>query len=411
MTRTRPLNIFIAHPSPVCTDYLPHGDGLVSYGFIRRLAERGHQLHVAAERVELRQPMPGNVHLYALTGGRHARTDRLAFMVRMRLLFERLRRRVPFDVVHQMNPVVTGLSLALIGSRTPLVLGTFVPAWDRTADVVVPSGTSSAGLRASLQKRIARLQQRHAAGLLIASGQAITRICEPVRHGDRIHEVPHGIDLTQFAERTTVPEHPLILFLAGLAPRKGVFTLLEAFTSVVAQIPSARLVIAGGVGDELAAVRRHVDAMSCAGITVTGAVAPADVQDVMRAHSVYCLPSYGEPYGMSVLEAMACGLPVVATRAGGIPDLVTDEGARLVPVRDPVRLAAALVEVLRSRELQQRMGRHNRQRVEARFDAEAAVDRLEDAYHAVITRAGSARRGVRAIATVADSMEPEGPAC
>lgn len=389
MTRseTRRLRIFIAHPSPLFTDHLPHGDGLVSYGFIRRLAERGHELHVAAERVALKGPLPAGLHVYPLTAtpSEHdTPLDRVAFMVRMRWLFERLKRRFDFDVVHQMNPVVTGLSLSLLGDRTPLVLGTFVAAWEHGADSVTPPPAAAAGRFAGIRTGIARLQQSRAAALLVASAHARSRICDAGHSNPRVFEVPHGIDIGRFSEREQIPERPSVLFLAGLAPRKGIFTLLDAFTSVASAVPGAELVIAGGVGTELETVRQAVAAMTCPGIRVLGAVKPDEVQTIMRAHSVYCLPSYGEPYGMSVLEAMACGLPIVATRAGGIPDLVTEEGARLVPMRDPAALAAALVEVLRSRTLQAQMGRHNRRRVETHFDAELAVDRLEQVYQSVV---------------------------
>ena len=103
----------------------------------------------------------------------------------------------------------------------------------------------------------------------------------------------------------------------------------------------------------------------------------------MRHHSVYCLPSYGEPVGMGILEAMACGIPVVATRAGGVPDIVDAGGARLVPPRDAAALAAALVEVLGSTELQRTMGLANRRRIEEHFEAERLTDRLEHAYRTV----------------------------
>jgi glycosyltransferase involved in cell wall biosynthesis len=129
--------------------------------------------------------------------------------------------------------------------------------------------------------------------------------------------------------------------------------------------------------------------MSDLNIEIVGPVDPGCVQDLMRAHSVYCLPSYGEPFATTILEAMACGVPVVATRAGGIPDLVTEDGGRLVPPRDADALAAALVEVLSSVELQHAMGRHNRARVESAFDAERAVDQLERAYRSVLANAGS----------------------
>lgn len=380
------LRIFIAHPSEVLTDHLPNGDGLVSFGFIRRLADRGHELHVAAQRVDLNEPLPTNLYVYELApNGGTSVVARLAFMARMRLLFERLRHRVAFDVIHQMNPVFTGLSLSLLGVRTPLVLGTFVPRWDEDADAMHPDRSDRVVTPVwnAIRRGISRMQQAQAALLLIASPHAMTRISQPSHLRHRIFEVPHGIDVTRFRQRTEVPKGRSILFLANVLYRKGVFTLLEAFPLVAARVPDAELVIAGG-GTDLEEVRRRVSQLAVSRITVLGPVQRSDVQDLMRAHSVYCLPSYGEPFATTVLEAMACGVPVVATRAGGIPDLVTESGGRLVEPRDASALADALVEVLSSRELQRSMGLYNRQRVEATFEAEKAVDRLELAYASVL---------------------------
>jgi glycosyltransferase involved in cell wall biosynthesis len=385
MAENRKLTIFVAHPSDVLTDHLPHGDGLVTFGFIRRLAERGHELHVAAQRVELRDSVPSNLHVYRLSPrGGTSSVSRLMFMARMRVLFERLRRRVTFDIVHQMNPVFTGLSLSLIGTRPPLVLGTFIPrSWESEGDHPSQKPSWTTQSRNRLRLLVDQVQQAQAAGLLLASPRALSRISEPQRHVGRIHEVPYGIDLTQFIEREHIPARPSILFLANVVYRKGVFTLLDSFDKVLRFVPNAELVIAGG-GDELEQVRRRVEAMPHAGIKLIGPVERDRVAGVMREHSVYCLPSYGEPFGMSVLEAMGCGLPIVATRAGGIPDLVTTAGGRLVPPRDPRALADALIEVLTSTDLQRQMGRHNRVRVETHFDISIAVDRLERAYAAVI---------------------------
>ncbi|MCC7127050.1 MAG: hypothetical protein IT178_19565, partial [Acidobacteria bacterium] len=83
--RTRPLTVFIAHPSELLTDHLPHGDGLVSFGFVRRLAERGHDVHVAAQRVDIRSPLPPGLHVYMLMPESDTSIlDRLIFMLRMR---------------------------------------------------------------------------------------------------------------------------------------------------------------------------------------------------------------------------------------------------------------------------------------------------------------------------------------
>ena len=385
----RRLRIFVAHPSEMLTDHVPHGDGLVAFSYISRLAARGHELHVAAQGVELRGPLPATLSIHQLSrAGATSPLHRLVFMTRMRRLFERLHRQAPFDVIHQMNPVFTGVSLALIGMETPLVLGAFVPRWQTTDD---PARLS---MRARLVERgecvVARIQQARAAALLVASAGARSRIHEAERHRGRIFEVPHGIDLSRFPPRTGPPSRPSVLFLTSVQYRKGIFTLLDAFPHVARAVPGVELVIAG-IGPDLAEAQRRAASMGDCTIRFVGHVAHEQVGDVMRGHSVYCLPSIGEPFGMTVLEAMACGLPVVATRAGGIPDLLSSDGGRLVPPRDAGALAAALIEVLQSKPGQCEMGMHNRTRVERLFDIEKTVDRLEAAYEAVLSPANRVR--------------------
>ena len=246
MTPRRRLRIFVAHPSEVLTDHLPHGDGLVTFGIITRLAERGHELHVAAQTVDLQGDVPAGVHIHQLLS--HAGTsvrDRLVYMVRLRMLYERLRRRGPFDVIHQMNPVFTGLTLSLLGAAPPLVLGAFVPRWqsDSTGAERRPSLLSR--MKAAVEREIATIQQARAAGLLIASRRRCRRIHEPERHRGRIFEVPHGIDLTRFTPRAGSASRPSVLFLTSIQYRKGIFTLLDAFEQVAREMPEVELVIAG----------------------------------------------------------------------------------------------------------------------------------------------------------------------
>jgi L-malate glycosyltransferase len=390
------LTIFIAHASELLTDHRPHGDGLVSFGFIRRLAERGHEVHVAAQEVDVRAPLPANLHLYRLTTGDHTSLRaRLTFMVRMRALYQRLSANIAFDLVQQMNPVFSGLSLSLVGMRTPLILGTFVPRWHGNAQEL--EDTDPAWLRhtkRSIGGVVTRLQQAQASGLLLASPDAISRIAAPHRHEGHIYQVPHGIDITRFTERTAVPPRRSVLFLANVIYRKGIFTLLDAFEQVSRAVPDAELVI-GGRGHQLEEVRARVATMAGCTVHVLGHVDRSEVPAMMREHAVYCLPSYGEPFATSVLEAMACGVPIVATNAGGLPHVIGPGGGRLVPPRDASALAEALIEVLTSPDLQTAMGRHNRTRIETEFEIERAVDRLESAYAAVLRQSPSASPAAR----------------
>jgi glycosyltransferase involved in cell wall biosynthesis len=206
--------------------------------------------------------------------------------------------------------------------------------------------------------------------------------------------LPHGIDPAQYAfagldrvPRTTVPT---ILFLGGIEQRKGIFTLLEAFPRVHAALPGCRLVV-GGAGWEWGRMYETVQAMDERGqIELLGRVARADVPRLLAESTVFCMPSFGEPFGMSLLEAMACGKPVVATNVGGPGHLLDDQGGRKVPPGDAAALASALLEILRSPELQARMGAFNRAAIESVYSWDRVIARLEDVYRSVVRRSAVA---------------------
>jgi hypothetical protein len=131
----QPLTIFIPHCSDLLTDHLPHGDGLIAHGFISHLARRGHRVHVAAQRVDLKQPLGPNVTIHQISENSSGEILwRAGYMRSLRRLFWELKKTVRFDLIHQLNPVFTGLSLPLTGSGLPLVLGTYVARWPADSD-------------------------------------------------------------------------------------------------------------------------------------------------------------------------------------------------------------------------------------------------------------------------------------
>jgi glycosyltransferase involved in cell wall biosynthesis len=377
-TAHHPLSIFVVHASDCVTDYMPHGDGLVAEAFIRRLALRGHRIHVATESVALRRPMPPGVTLHPVPAP--AIGHRLAFMVNVRRLLVALGRTTTFDLIHQFNPVFTGMSLAAVGLRTRVVLGPFVPFWPPEEGV-----SANSWLTTRARDWISKLQQRQASALLVTTPAALSRVKVVSTNGQpRIFEVPHGIDLDRFPARTSPPGVPSILFLANLWRRKGIFDLLGAFGAVRRILPEVRLTIAGRGSDEAlvhAAVEEHPEREA---ITITGHIPREDVPALLRAHAVYCLPSIGEPFGMTLLEAMASGVPIVTSTSGGPGYLVDGRGGRLVPPRDQAGLARALLEILQSDELQRSMGVHNRMEAERRFAWDRVIDALEDAYYCTL---------------------------
>jgi glycosyltransferase involved in cell wall biosynthesis len=274
------------------------------------------------------------------------------------------------------------LTALLPTGPAPIVLGPHPAPWSAA---VQPRRSLAwapyTAVRGALQWR----EQRRSAAILVfvPAGAANVRSRRARR---RIVVVPPGIDLDLFhpAGPGETPDGPTVLFLAALEHRKGVDTLLAAFEEIARTRPEARLRLAGA-GSLEADVRARAARDPLAGrVEVLGRVGREQVPQLLRSSTLLAVPSLGEPLGMNALEALASGLPVVATNAGGLADLVPDEGNRKVPPGDAGALARALDELLDlNAEERSALGTHNRAVAET-YSWDAAVDRLEAVYRDVV---------------------------
>jgi|HubBroStandDraft_2_1064218.scaffolds.fasta_scaffold00027_30 glycosyltransferase involved in cell wall biosynthesis len=395
------LTIFVPHCSDLLTDHLPHGDGLIAHGFITNLARRGHRLHVTAQRVELREPVHPNISIYPIgTKTENGVRARLEYMLKVRRLFHKLRKDFRFDLIHQLNPVFAGMSLALTGSGLPLVLGTYVARWPADPDSLTSAETLRGRLSSFVRDRICALQQRQADSLLLTTPAAFNRIPNPRAVREKAYFLPHGVDMKTFSplslsERSALSSSshrdPSILFFANIVARKGIFTLLEAFPQIVREFPDVTLRIAGD-GPELPEVKRRAEPLACAPqIEFLGRQERRQAPGLYQNCSIYCLPSNGEPYATTVIEAMSCGKPVVVTESGGFPHVVGPRGGKRVPVGDPAALAQGLIYLLRNPSECEAMGIYNRRLVESSMSWPLVAQQLEDIYLQTLERKVSVR--------------------
>lgn len=176
------------------------------------------------------------------------------------------------------------------------------------------------------------------------------------------------------------PGSPLIGSIGDVIPDKGLIHLVRALPNIRRAVPAARLLVVGGgpsayrVALEREATRLGVDAM------IVWVGQRSDVADIMKALDVFVLPSLEENFPLVVAEAMAAGLPVVATAVGGVPECVSaGETGLLVPPTDAAALADALIGLLGDAPLRRRLGEAARKRVQERFSAETQVPRIEAA--------------------------------
>ncbi len=216
---------------------------------------------------------------------------------------------------------------------------------------------------------------------------------------EQFRVIPSGVDLERLrrgapsweAARTRLgvaSETRLIVGVGRLEPVKGFHVLVRALPLILQAVPSARVLLVGegSLRPALLAEARALGVAERLGITG----AREDVAPFLAAADLVVAPSLNEGMGRALVEAMALGRPLVATRVGGIPAVVMDgETGRLVPPDDPSALARAVAELLESPALRQRMGEAGRRRAE-QFSLAVMEARLLDLYRELCAQKGLA---------------------
>jgi teichuronic acid biosynthesis glycosyltransferase TuaC len=194
-----------------------------------------------------------------------------------------------------------------------------------------------------------------------------------------------GVDQTRFFPSSTLSADPCVLFVGAIVKAKGVFDLLSAWVQVKRAYPNASLTMVGPDGTKGLFSREARSLGVDSSITLTGPLPPSAVAKLMRQSRLLCLPSHGEGNPVCVMEALSCGLPVVATRVGGIPDIVEHEKTGLLIDKGDVEgLAAALVTLLRDPNWCARMGQAAHAFARVHLDARKTASRLVELYDELI---------------------------
>lgn len=229
--------------------------------------------------------------------------------------------------------------------------------------------------------------------------------------------VPNGVDTEMFVPVVTTSEpsdpRPLsIVFIGRVSPEKGCHTLIEAFQELSASHEGVTLTMVGPIGalpvghivaiarDErirnlqrfydppksyVAQILERVSSQYRDRLTFTGNLSRGDVAKVIRNADVVINPSLSETFGMSLVEAMASGVPVVATRVGGMPEIVEDgETGYLVPPEHPAALARAIGDLLSDPAKRRRMGVAGRRRALDSHTWDAVAERTADVYRSLV---------------------------
>jgi N-acetyl-alpha-D-glucosaminyl L-malate synthase BshA len=210
---------------------------------------------------------------------------------------------------------------------------------------------------------------------------------------ERIQVIPNFVD-TKLYLRDKKPCYrsafaaegeKVLMHVSNFRPVKRVTDVVEVFARVHRRVPS-KLVMVGDGPERPRAVERAEELGVSDSVIVLGK--HLSVDELLACADLFLLPSESESFGLAALEAMACGAPVVATRTGGLPEVVSDgESGFLLEIGDVSGMAEVATQVLSDKPLWWKMSRAARRIAEERFSTEKVVPEYERCYEAVLGRA------------------------
>jgi glycosyltransferase involved in cell wall biosynthesis len=212
---------------------------------------------------------------------------------------------------------------------------------------------------------------------------------------DRVHVVHNGILLDGYAPAPAPPDPPAIGYLARLCPAKGLATLVEAYIILRKnnRIPNLKLRVAGSMTTaDKSFVERLRAQLAAAGLVEEIQFLPNLDRDekiaFLRGLSVFSVPAtYGESFGLYVIEALAAGVPVVQPRHASFPELIEATGGGvLCEPDDPESLAAAIEELIRDPEAARRMGARGMEAVRERFSVARMAEGVTQVFERIRSR-------------------------
>ncbi|GAA2677755.1 glycosyltransferase family 1 protein [Nonomuraea recticatena] len=349
------------------------------------LAQRGHEVVVHTRRSAPGQPrsvpLADGARVEYITAGPAAQVPKDELPPYMPAFADELARRWavrPPDVAHA-HFWMSGRAALLAARGLPVVqtfhaLGTVKRRWQGRADTSPPG-------RIAVETQIGR----RAAAVVATCADEVTELRAMGVPDHRVSIVPCGVDLGHFT-----PQGPKarkgaamrVLSIGRLVPRKGVDTVLRALR----ELPEAELVIAGGEAEDPEAVRLAELAAAYGladRVKVIGSVPRERVPALMRSADVLVSVPWYEPFGMVPLEAMACGVPVIASAVGGHLDTVAGCGV-LVPPRRPQALARALRDLLDNPARRAQLGEAGARKARQMYGWPHVAEQTEAVYQSVL---------------------------
>ncbi|MDH7486039.1 MAG: glycosyltransferase [Anaerolineae bacterium] len=363
--------------------------------FRRGLMERGHEVFVFAPTCRGYEDDEEGIFRYPAIDLPESLNSSLALPFSPRI--SRLLPTLGLDVIHSHHPIIMGNEAVRVARKLEVPLVFTCHSRYEDFSEYVPVGQLGDPL---VKMAIRRLVTDYAneCDLVLCPAQHVRRLLEEYGVTRPMEIVPSPVRLDAFAhgEGGWVRQkhgfgagERVLVYVGRLALEKDISFLLRAFRRVLAQEPRGRLLLVGS-GPEEKHLRRLAEELDIAErVVFAGYVEHVQVPDYLAAADLFVFASWSETQGLSLLEAMAAGLPAVVVRTWATEEMLTPGVDGVLVEADEAAFAAAVVHLLRDEEQRAALAQQAR-RTAQRYSIEACAERLEQAYEGVRGAKGKA---------------------
>ena len=370
------------------------GAGNATDNIARRLAEMDHQVGVVTSRFgdQVRHERRDGFEIHRGLSWRRGIHDcgfrgAYSYLAFAAPKLRSLVREQDYDVLHYFFSMPTGVLSLLPGRhrRIPSIVslrGSDVPYYDE-------HNTWVHRVNLVLRPVTRRIWRR--AGRVVALSDGLRKTAQRTDPQTRFDVIPNGVETDLFSPAkapTRADNGPVrLICVSRLINRKGIDHLFQALTQLASK-DSWRLLVVG-TGRHESELKKVATSLGLTGrVTFHGYCPRPELPRLYREADVFVLPSLAESFGMVFAEAMACALPIVGGRTGGVPELVREENGILVQPGNVEEITEALRTLIRDPELRRRMGQRNREKVVESYSWQSVAERYLERYVNITEAAG-----------------------
>ena len=354
------------------------------YNVAKGLSNSGHQVEVLTSGIKGQKPTEysDGLTIYRVPSWRKGIHDcgykgALSYVLWAAIKYFQLTKEEKYDVIHYFFSIPTGLISLLPGShrKIPYIVslrGSDVPFYDVSNKKL----QWFHHLLRPINKKIWIKADK-----VVAVSNSLRSTAYRTTRDLEIEVIPNGIDSAIFKPREPLekPNGPLkLITVTRLIARKGIQHVLQALSELSNKKVNFLIV---GTGNYESRLKEMTDALSLhQTVKFYGYCPNEELPKLFNQYDVFILPSLSEAFGNSFAEAMACGLPIIGSNIGGIPDLIKEENGILVEPGDITQIKAAIIKMNNDEAMRFQMGKANSKLIRKRYQWQIAVERYLGIY-------------------------------